>query len=149
MSTNSIADKSDIIDLTYAYADALDRRDWAALDSVFTPDMTANYAGEYDLSGREQVVGMIRTFLEPCGPSQHLLSNPCVTVDGDAATLSVKLRVHHLGAGEHSDLTYEIFGWYHALVTRTACGWRIHDWRQEVTAELGTRDLFTPSSTTR
>ncbi|UGT53430.1 nuclear transport factor 2 family protein [Nocardia asteroides] len=143
MSTNSIVDKLDIVDLAYAYADALDRRDWSALDAVFTPDMTADYAGEYELTGREQVVGMIRTFLDPCGPTQHLLSNPRVRVDGDTAELSIKLRVHHLGAGEHSALTYEIFGWYHALVTRTPCGWRIHHWRQEVTAELGTRDLFT------
>ena len=143
MSADHIEARFAVIDLVYAYADALDRRDWVRLDAVFTSDVTVDYAGEYELSGRDRVVAMIRAYLDPCGPSQHLLSNPRVTVDGDTAELSVKLRVHHLGAADHNDLTYEIFGWYHARARRTADGWRIHGWRQEVTAELGTRELFT------
>ena len=101
------------------------------------------YADNDDFAVGDVLVAMICGFLDPCGPSRHLLSNPRVTIDGDTAELSVKLRVQHIGAADKRDLTYEIFGWYHARVTRLPVGWGIHDWRQEVTAELGTREMFT------
>ncbi|MGW0662976.1 nuclear transport factor 2 family protein [Streptodolium elevatio] len=136
------ADRFAVTDLANAYADALDRRDWAALDDVLTEDVAADYNGQHVINGRRTVVGMIRGYLDACGPTQHLLGNHRVTVDGDRAELTVKMRVHHIGAGRHAALTYECFGWYHADAVRTADGWRLATWRQEVTAELGTRDLF-------
>ncbi|NUU24285.1 MAG: nuclear transport factor 2 family protein [Streptomycetaceae bacterium] len=135
-------DRYAVADLANAYADALDRRAWDTLDDVFAADLTADYNGEYVLTGRDTVVAMIRSYLDPCGPTQHLLGNHRVTVDGDRAQLTVKMRVHHIGAGDRAALTYECFGWYHAEAVRTADGWRIAVWRQEVTAELGTRELF-------
>ncbi|MFI6588228.1 nuclear transport factor 2 family protein [Embleya sp. NPDC050493] len=136
------ADRLAVADLANAYADALDRREWQALDEVFTADLAADYNGQYVISGRDAVVAMIRSYLDPCGPTQHLLGNHRVAVDGDRAQLTVKMRVHHIGAGERADRTYECFGWYHAEAARTARGWRLSTWRQEVTAELGTRDVF-------
>jgi ketosteroid isomerase-like protein len=135
-------DRLDVADLVNAYAEALDRRDWSALDEVFTADVVADYNGQYSLTGRHAVTDMIRTYLDPCGPTQHLLGNHRVTVDGDRARLSVKMRVHHIGAGDRAGFTYECFGWYHAEAVRTSARWRIETWRQEVTAELGTRDVF-------
>jgi SnoaL-like protein len=140
---SSAADRFAVTDLANTYADALDRRDWTALGDVFASDVSADYNGQHVITGRSTVVAMIRGYLDPCGPTQHLLGNHRVRIDGDRAELTVKMRVHHIGAGEHADLTYECFGWYHAEAERTPAGWRLVVWRQEVTAELGTRDLFT------
>lgn len=143
MSETSVADdRSELAELAHAYADALDRRDWPALDDVFTHDVRADYNGVHVLRGRTDLVAMIRTYLDRCGPTQHLMGNHRVTVDGDRARLSVKMRVHHIGAGVRADLTYECFGWYHADAIRTPQGWRFRGWRQEVTAELGTHEVF-------
>lgn len=147
--TSRADDVADLAELAHAYADALDRRDWAALDNVFTADVRADYNGVHVLHGRNDLVAMIRTYLDACGPTQHLMGNHRVTLDrdgdGDRARLTVKMRVHHVGAGERADLTYECFGWYHAEAIRTAQGWRFRGWRQEVTAELGTQELFLPA----
>lgn len=135
-------DRLDVAGLFNTYADALDRRAWATLDTVFAEDVEVDYAGAYTLRGRDKVVGMIRTYLDACGPSQHLMGNHRVSVDGDRATGTVKMRVHHVGAGDQAHLAYEVFGWYHAECARTADGWRVVNWRQEVTHELGTQEIF-------
>ncbi|NIH80636.1 nuclear transport factor 2 family protein [Amycolatopsis viridis] len=128
--------------LFHAYADALDRRDWSALDGVFLEDVHADYNGTEVVQGRAALVGMIRGYLDGCGPTQHLMGNERVVVEGDRATASVKMRVHHIGAAERAELVYECFGWYHAELVRTGQGWRVASWRQEVTHQLGTYDVF-------
>jgi len=52
------------------------------------------------------------------------------------------MRVHHVGSGERSTLTYECFGWYFAEEIPTDQRWRVMSWRQQVTHELGTMDAF-------
>jgi len=139
---DTAADTLAVIEILNTYADALDRREWSTLDTVFTPEVAADYNGAHVIEGRTDVVAMIRTYLDLCGPTQHLLGNHRVTVNGDTATASVKMRVHHIGTGTRSTLTYECFGWYHAEALRTVDGWRVANWRQEVTAELGTQEVF-------
>ncbi|WP_067722466.1 nuclear transport factor 2 family protein [Nocardia yamanashiensis] len=130
-----------VISLLHDYADALDRRDWASLNSVFAADVTANYSGAEIVDGRERLTGMIRGYLDKCGPTQHLMGHERAVVDGDRASVSAKMRVHHIGA-DRPDLTFEVFGWYHAEAARTPEGWRIVSWRQEVTHEVGTYEVF-------
>ncbi|WP_182347142.1 nuclear transport factor 2 family protein [Tomitella gaofuii] len=135
------ADRDRIVGVLYAYADALDRRDWPALTDVFSPGVRAEYGGTEHTDGRAELVAMIRGYLDSCGPTQHLMGNPRATVAGDSATASVKMRVHHAAAADPST-TYECFGWYHARLEHTDAGWRIVRWRQEVTHELGTHEVF-------
>ncbi|MGW4533594.1 nuclear transport factor 2 family protein [Nocardia sp. NPDC004340] len=136
-----MSDATEVIGLLHRYADALDRRDWAALDTVFSPDVSADYAGSEIASGRDNLAGMIRGYLDGCGPTQHLMGNESAAIDGETGTVTAKMRVHHIGQGR-PDLQYEVFGWYHATVRRGPEGWRIVSWRQEVTHELGTYEVF-------
>ena len=136
------SDRLAVAELFNAYADALDKRAWSDLDDVFDPEVTVDYAGAYSIEGRTKVVAMIRSYLDPCGPTQHLMGNHRAAITGDTAAASVKMRVHHVGAADRSALTYECFGWYFAGAVRTAQGWRIGSWRQEVTHQLGTMDVF-------
>lgn len=108
---------------------ALDRRDWASLDNVFA-DETANYAGAEIVDGRESLTGMIRGYLDKCGPTQHFMGHERAVVDGDRASVSAKMRVHHNGA-DRPDLTFEVFGWYHAEAARTPKGWRTHRFERD------------------
>ena len=43
MSLEEISDRLEIQDLLVAYSYAIDSRDWAALDDVFTPDAHIDY----------------------------------------------------------------------------------------------------------
>jgi hypothetical protein len=120
-------------------AAAFDQRDWAALDEVFTDDATA-----YGATGRDGVVATVRTFLGGCGPSQHLLGNHQITVDGDTARSTCKARVLHVGAGDRAELTYECCGNYRDELVRTQDGWRISARDFEVTISLGDFSVLQP-----
>ena len=124
------------------YALACDRRDWSMLDDVFLPDVTADYAGEYRVDSRKQLVAMIRSMLGGCGPTQHMLGNFRVEIGGDTATAACYIRAVHAGSGQRTDLTYEIWGEYRDRLVRTADGWRIAARELEVFRETGTRDVL-------
>lgn len=121
-------DRADVTAVINRYSDALDDRDWASLDDFFTEDAVARYGGEGStpVTGRAEIVRMIRSNLDGCGPSQHLFGNLVVEIDGDVARSSCKARVCHFGAGERASLQpYECFGVYRHTLHRTADGWRV------------------------
>ncbi|QDX81671.1 DUF4440 domain-containing protein [Denitratisoma sp. DHT3] len=93
-------------------ARAMDERDWPALDDILLPDATANL-GMGPLAGRDTIVAFIRTFLDDCGPTQHLLGNVLIDVAGDTATSRCYVSDMHKGAGEKSHLTFSTLGDYH------------------------------------
>ena len=119
------ADRHAVIDVLNRYAEALDHRDWALLDDVFLADATADY-GAGALTGREAIVRSIAGLLGGCGPSQHLLGNYQVAVDGDRARSTCRIRVFHQGAGTNASLEpFECFGEYRDDMRRGTSGWRI------------------------
>jgi SnoaL-like domain len=128
-----------VVDVVIRCAAAFDRRDWGALDEVFTPDASA-----YGVDGRDAVVKFVRSFLGGCGPSQHLLGNHHVLVDGETASSVCKARVFHVGAGERSNLSYECFGNYWDDLVLTGAGWRISKRTFEVTITLGEASVLQP-----
>jgi hypothetical protein len=133
---------SDIQKTCVRYARALDKRDWALLDDVFDPGVTAQYGDQPAIHGRATLVAGIRKFLDNCGPSQHLLGNFDIDVSGDSARSACYVRVFHQGKGPRAHLTQESFGTYHASWRKTAQGWRVVDWRMDVSLQLGSWDAF-------
>lgn len=103
-------------------ARAMDERDWAALDELTLADMTADL-GTGEVVGRDAMVTAIRAFLDECGPTQHLLGNVLVEVDGDTATSRAYVSDMHVGAGDRSDLTFRTLGDYHDSWVRRGDDW--------------------------
>ena len=136
------ADFKVISDVVNGYAYALDNREWSRLEDVFAPGVVVRY-GSADapaIEGRRDTVTMIRSFLDHCGPSQHLLGNLIIDIDGNSASAICKARVLHIGAGTHADKTYECMGRYRDRLTRSAAGWRIVDRVFDIQFEQGDRD---------
>ncbi len=133
------AERQAIIAVLVTCAGAYDRRDWDALHDVFTDDALG-----YGVAGRRAVIEFVRRFLGGCGPSQHLLSNHEILVDGDRAASDCKARVFHVGAGGRSHLTYECLGNYRDAFVRTEQGWRIAKREFDVTIELGDSSVLGP-----
>ena len=103
MAAPKISDRDAIVEVVNRYSYSLDERDWDSLDQVFTADAVGRYGGQA-LNGRAAIVASIRSFLDGCGPSQHLLGNHIVELDGDQAIARCKARVYHYGAGERAAL---------------------------------------------
>ncbi|OYD66876.1 nuclear transport factor 2 family protein [Rhodococcus sp. OK302] len=106
------------------FARAMDARDWDELHRIMTPDATAEL-GTGTLSGPAEVVTAIRSFLDECGPTQHLIGNVLVDVDGDRATSRAYVSDMHLGTGSKAHLNFATLGDYHDSWARVDGTWRM------------------------
>jgi hypothetical protein len=145
MSDASAAERQAIIAVLNRYAEACDTKSWVLFDDVFTPDAVGDFGPDFQVQGRDAIVGMVAAHLGGCGPTQHLLGNYLVDVDGNEATTSCKIRAFHIGAGGDRGRSYEVFGEYHDRLVRVDGTWRIRHRRMAVTIELGTRDILLPA----
>jgi ketosteroid isomerase-like protein len=126
------ADIEAIRDLPTLYAKSLDRRDYAALKRVFTPDATGVYA-HGSFHGPDALSAYFERVLSQCGPTQHLLGSMDIRVNGETATASTYLQAIHIGSKpgfEGKRMTF--WGEYRDELVRTPQGWRIR--RRELVA---------------
>lgn len=124
-------DTRDIIDLTVAYARAIDERNWAALDDVFVDEATASMPDP--LSSRREIVERISRTLTPLDASQHFVSNHLVSIVGDEATCRCYLLAQHVRKIDGRRRTFIVGGGYDDRLVRTSGGWRISHRRLNVT----------------
>lgn len=121
----TLLDEARIHRLLTRYAEALDARDYDALDEVFAEDASAHYEGIGHFAGRDAIKGLMRRALEPCGPTQHLLGTVRIDVTGTHAQARCYLQAIHVGKGDYTGKLYTVWGEYRDRLELTAGGWRI------------------------
>ena len=136
-------DRWEICRVLDGYAEALDRRDWDALESVFTEDLVFDF-GEWVTKSRAAAVKSIRSYLDGCGPTQHLLGNYRIDLDGDQAASRFYVRAFHIGIGNAEGETYEMAGEYSDRLRLTPDGWRSFSRQGRVQWEIGSRSVLGP-----
>lgn len=140
MCSSVLQDEREIVAALKRFASILDHREWDRVGEVLAPDVTA-----YGETGSAAVIeNSLRRHLGGCGPSQHLLGNYQVEVDGNRATSRTYARVYHQGLGERSDRWWECMGEYHDTWTRTAQGWRMSSREFVVTIAMGDSSVLQP-----
>lgn len=115
-------DRFAIIATLDRYSECLDTRDWDGLRDVFTEDVDMDFEDWHE-RGLAKVTAIIRSYLDGCGPSQHLLGNYRIDLDGDRASSRCYCRVMHMGKGEHEGKTYETWIEYADELIRSDAGW--------------------------
>jgi hypothetical protein len=125
------------------YSECLDTRNWEGLVDVFSEEVDMDF-GVWQATSLEDVRQNIRSFLDGCGPSQHLLGNYRIELDGDRASSRCYCRVMHFGKGEHEGKTFESWIEYADWLVRGPDGWRSH--KRVATAQMnqGDRSLLGP-----
>jgi hypothetical protein len=123
------------------FSRAMDERDWPALRDIMFDDTTADM-GSGPLAGSEAIVGLIRTYLDACGPTQHLLGSILVSVEGDHGTSRAYVHDMHLGAGDRAHLTFFTLGDYHDRWERDGARWRLRHRQKLNHASVGTLEVF-------
>ncbi|MFI9560225.1 nuclear transport factor 2 family protein [Nonomuraea endophytica] len=124
------------------YADALDHRDWNLLEGLFTEDVTTDWFGAYQVSGRAEVIAYISELIGRTARTHHLLGNYTADIHGDTAEASVRVRAYHVGDGERAHLFEESLAGFEASVVRTAEGWRFSRFDERLYVMLGTQEVF-------
>ena len=135
---DTLKSESEIVKLLIAYTVSLDSKNWSSLDEVFHPDITVDYAGMFQLEGRERAVEMIRSMLDTCGATQHMISNYRIEVDGDRAHSRCYVCAIHVGRGLSRLLHFTMHGEYRDEIQHTEAGWRITRRELHVSHRRGT-----------
>lgn len=125
MNIETVIDRSEIIDVLVRYAVACDSRNWNLFKDIFTPDVETDYGDPYKYSTRDELVNMVKSMLGGCGPTQHMISNFRIEMEGSGATSICSVRAFHAGIREAEGKTFEMWGEYQDRLVRTENGWRI------------------------
>jgi hypothetical protein len=118
-----LVDRAAITDVTIRYCWALDTKDWAVLDTVFTEDANGDLLE--DVVGRVAIKKRVETALSRMDETQHLISNHQIVVRGDTATCRCYLQAQHVRKAAHGGPNFIIAGRYEDELKRTPEGWRI------------------------
>src|SRR5699024_480419 len=139
------ADEREIHRALALLARAMDARDWAAVEEIFTPDATAEL-GTGPLQGADRITALMRSFLDDCGPTRHLIGSVVIDVDpgGQTATSRAYVSDLHLGTGPTAGLSFESLGDYHDRWVRLGDDWRLAHRTKVVTGTVGTTAVLGP-----
>lgn len=122
-------------------ARAMDTRDWPALLAELTEDATGEL-GTGPLASPAEIVALIRRYLDHCGPTQHLLGNLLIEVDGDAAESRCYVSDMHLGPAGKEHVTFATLGDYHDRWRRVGGAWKLCHRTKLNRAHVGSFDVF-------
>lgn len=124
-------------------ARAMDARDWPALLAEMTFDATGEL-GTGPLASPAEIVALIRRYLDHCGPTQHLLGNLLMEVDGDQASSRCYVSDMHLGPAGKEQVTFATLGDYHDQWRREDGTWKLCHRTKLNRGHVGSFDVFAP-----
>jgi 3-phenylpropionate/cinnamic acid dioxygenase small subunit len=124
-------------------ARAMDNRDWTALEAICTEDVRADF-GTGEVSGRREVIDFIRSFLDNCGTTQHLLGNFLFDVTGDRATSQCYVCDMHLSARSDDETSFRTLGNYADEWIRAGDTWKLCRRVKDNRGIIGSMDVFKP-----
>lgn len=127
MSHSAAEDRSEIEQLLYRYARAIDAKDWKSLERVFVPDARIHYAVE---RGTEVAFAQLGPWLAQAmqifEATQHVVTNPLIELAGDSASCMSYLVATHVQVRLDGSRVRTTEGSrYSDSLVRTPEGWRI------------------------
>ena len=126
-----MADYFEIQQLNHRYTNAVDKRDWDALDTVFTPDAFIDYSAVGGLAAHLPAIKpWLAQALNSFNSYFHLVGNLELQVDGDRATSRIAC-FNPMDMKPWAWRTVMVGIWYEDELLRTPAGWRI-TYRKEV-----------------
>jgi hypothetical protein len=149
-----LMDRIAIVETVYRYASGLDRRDWSLYRSIFTGmidvDFTAYLGGGKPVSITvDEWIASIMNLFEGLDATQHVMSNPQVSIAGNRATCVMYMQAEHLLNGDCGQRWYTIGGYYTDTLDRTANGWKISKVVLTVLWQRGDRGIMAEATARR
>ena len=101
----------------YAYAIALDEKNWEALNLVFIEDAETSYGTKdsdapFICKSRKEIIKMCKEGLADVGVTQHLFSNIRIKIMGDKAISKSSALIQHASKDFTEGKSYEMWGEY-------------------------------------
>lgn len=125
-------DHIEIQNLLAAYCEAIDTRDWDALDNIFTPNAVIDYSGSGGACGSiSETKAFLNDALKTFDGMQHMIGLPLIKIDGDRATAKTCLFNPMRQRMEDESRLFFVGLWYLDDLVRIDGAWRISHRRQE------------------
>jgi len=145
LSQQEMSDRLEIQDLLAVYCEAIDGRDWAALDDIFTANAIIDYTEAGGAKGNlTDTKAYLAKALKPFSGMQHMLGLPVIKIEGDnakARTTTFNPMVIEQNGKPH---IFFVGLWYCDELIRTEQGWRIASRREEVSYFHNLPENFAP-----
>ena len=118
-----MSDIDDIKRVKYRYLRALDTKHWDEFAGTLTEDITGDYGDRLHFTNRSELVDYMRSSLGAGVITEHRVTHPEITVDGDEATATWYLQDRVIAA----EFNFMLIGaaFYHDRYRRTDDGWKI------------------------
>lgn len=128
------------------FARAMDDRDWDTIKSLTTDDLIADYGiiDMDEIQGNIAAIEFIRSYLDHCGTTQHILGNILIEVVGDKATSQSYVSDMHLSRNEDSDIYFRTLGNYSDKWSKVDGTWLMTHRTKNNRAKIGSLDVFKP-----
>ena len=137
-----VADKLAVAETVYRYATGVDRRDWVLYRSLFTDTVAVDFSS-FDpdlrplvLPADDWVAGIVPLF-SGLAATQHIMTNPLVTLDGDAAAITMAVQAHHVYDPDDPASWYTVGGYYDDSLVRVDGRWLLNGVRLTITWRAG------------
>ena len=127
MDIQEISDRLEIQQLLVDYANAIDRRDFDALDKVFTPDAYIDYRKMGGVDGKyPEIKKWLKDALAPFPAYYHMVGNIEIKLNGgNATTRTACFNPMEVNLGEGKSQVMFLGLWYVDKLVRTPEGWRM------------------------
>lgn len=123
------------------FARAMDERDWDTLAAISAADIRAEF-GTGEVVGVDALVDLIRSYLDNCGTTQHLLGNVLIDVAGDTAKSESYVSDMHLAKDERRDIRFRTLGNYSDSWVRRDGQWLLCRRVKNNRATVGSMEVF-------
>jgi ketosteroid isomerase-like protein len=148
LSLQEISDRLEIQDLLARYSHAIDRRDWDALDRIFTPDASIDYTA---MGGARGTLPEMKSYLAAAlayfKGFQHLVATSELAITGDTAHAKTICHNPMIIEVDGADWPFFCGLWYHDKLVRTENGWRISERSEEKSYFFNLPPGFVPPPT--
>jgi hypothetical protein len=122
----TVEDRLNVPETVYRYAYGVDTRDFVLYRSIFAErvaiDFTSFHGGEATVVDADQWVAGVRRLFTSLAATQHLMTNPVPSIDGDTATCRMYVQAHHVYDADDPASWYTIGGYYDDTLVRSADG---------------------------
>lgn len=126
ISHQELSDRVEIQNVLALYCEAIDGKDWEALDNFFTEDAVIDYTAMGGIKCTlQEAKAYLDRALEQFTGGQHMIGVPLITFDGDTAKTRTILFNPMIVEREGRPHVFFAGAWYVDEFVRTEQGWRI------------------------
>ena len=145
----SADDKLAVAETLYSYAVGIDTRDFTLYRSIFADqvaiDFTSYSGGQATTMTADQWLGGVVPLFSGLAATQHSMTNPMVSIDGDTAMCRMSMQAHHVYDPADPASWFTIGGYYDDTLIRSPrgpAGWLITGVKLTVLWRAGDPDIM-------